>query len=142
MIFIEVSPESTEKILIGIVTGGVTAFIAWLLAKRKTDADIGQTRANTRKTDAETLILAQSKIDHWIEKFEQAKTEAIEMEDELADVKKKLEQCLERQSGCADFKDKIFPLLDRLEIIIKSFDEHAPIISEMRNLRSGLKELK
>ena len=136
--------ESYVKLIVPIV---LTALVTWFFARPKTKADIGQLEASTqkteaekRKTEAETLYLTQDKIEHWIEKFSQVKMKAIELEGELSDAKQELEKCLKYRTGCAEFKEKIFPLLERIESILRTLDEDAPIISELRQLRKELNQ--
>jgi hypothetical protein len=117
----------------------VTGLIGYYSNRPKQKAEVAVGDATARRTDTETVILSGDKLIEWIGRFETAKTEAIAMEDELADLQRKLDNCHTTHQECTDllFKSKnaLDDLSTKLGIMLHDFAYRDGVLASVEELK-------
>lgn len=139
ILFFESTSFDISQIFTLALTAIITSSITWFFTRKKENSEIARNTSDSRRTDAETIILSGDKLISWIEKFEAAKTEAIEMEDEIGRLRRELDKCFDYRGNCREFLNNMKESLDEIFLTLDShlrdFAHRDSIINELTSIR-------
>lgn len=123
-----ISADSAEKLIYGLIGAAVTALIYWLLTRRKTGSE-------TDRNYQQMALEISEALAEWIERFENGKKEMIEVVQQMGVLQKTLDDCKEERDDCRDLLAQAQELLERFEIAMKDLVEHAHLIEDLVTLK-------
>lgn len=119
-------------VIMSVIGGLLGSGLTILAGRRKTNSE-------TTRNNTETIILSGDKLITWIEKFETAKTEAIQMEDDMSELKRQLRDCFEYRGDCQQFlgtmKANLDELFTKLQTTLQDFSSKDDVIKVLAELR-------
>jgi hypothetical protein len=123
-----ISADSWEKLIYGILGAVVSALIYWLLTRRKTTSE-------TDRNYQQMALEVSKSLAEWIDRFEDAKKEMIEVVKQMGDVQKAFDDCQEDCEDCRQLLSAAKELLECFESAIKDLVEHGPLIEDLATLK-------
>jgi hypothetical protein len=129
---------------IGGVIGIISGYFTYLYSKPKQGAEITQLGSATKKTETENIILSGDTLIKWIEKFEAAKSDTLEMEVEIFDLRKELNDCITTRGDCREVlvvtKAKLESVSEKLASLLGGLEDSAGIMSSLAELKDSLEQ--
>lgn len=129
----------------------IKAFVDHFLNRRKTDADIIKIQSDVhvsetvaKKNESDIIVETQKllldmgeRLDVWIRKFETASVEAAKVDDELRQMRRICDDCIQGRTSNYAFCMKVKEFFIKLEPVIATLEDKS-MITEFENLRTNL----
>lgn len=131
-----------EKLLMIAATAFITAFFSWFFLRPKQNAETYKIGSDAEKNYSEIIAAWQEKLSVWIDRFETAKEDAVKLEDTATALRRELDNCVRGKESCQQFREKAKVFFDLLESSFKDLTEYAPLLQELRRLKTEMEAEK